>query len=174
MKAKLLIVFGIIVSMALAGVWASPGGVAEATTFNPDQVSVSFSTTALNGNPDIVTTFTVNDPSSNFSAQAGDNVTFTDPAVSIADAAAIPNEGAYMGQLTSLAQLGIGILMGIPVAAWLLSEFESVGRIPTDSPFVLAFVLGACVMVLIGMLACTAPALRALRIMPTEALRDGG
>lgn len=74
----------------------------------------------------------------------------------------------------SLAQLGIGILVGIPVAAWLLSEFESVGRIPTDSPFVTAFILGACVMVLIGMLACTAPALRALRIMPTEALRDGG
>ena len=38
----------------------------------------------------------------------------------------------------------------------------------------IAFILGACVMVLIGMLACTAPALRALRIMPTEALRDGG
>jgi ABC-type antimicrobial peptide transport system permease subunit len=74
----------------------------------------------------------------------------------------------------SLAQLGIGILVGIPVAAWLLSQFESVGRIPADSPFVIAFILGACVMVLIGMLACTAPALRALRIMPTEALRGGG
>ncbi len=32
---------------------------------------------------------------------------------------------------------------------------------------------GNLVMAVIGLLACTAPTLRALRIMPTEALREG-
>ena len=53
-------------------------------------------------------------------------------------------------------------------------DIESGGRIPTSSPFLLAFVLGASVMLLIGALACTAPTLRALKIQPTEALREGG
>ena len=74
----------------------------------------------------------------------------------------------------ALAQLGVGVLLGMASAAWILSEFRSGGRIPTDSPFLLAFILGGSVMVLIGLLACTAPTLRALRIMPTEALREGG
>ena len=71
----------------------------------------------------------------------------------------------------SLAQLGVGVLLGTPIAGGLLflfrSEFGS-----TYSPVVLAIILGASMMVLIGMLACTAPTLRALRIMPTEALRE--
>ena len=73
----------------------------------------------------------------------------------------------------ALAQLGVGVLLGMPFAGGLLflfkSEFGS-----TYSPFVVALILGANVMVLIGMLACTAPTLRAMRIMPTEALREGG
>lgn len=74
----------------------------------------------------------------------------------------------------ALAQLGVGTLVGIAIAGWILSEFASSGRIPTSSPFLLAFVLGTSVMLLIGVLACTAPTLRALRITPTEALREGG
>ena len=118
MKAKLLIVVGIIVSTALAGVWASPGGVAEATKFEPEAAAVAFSTLAVDGNPDITSIFEVNDPSSNFSAQAGDNINFTDSDVLVASASDIANEGAYMGQLTSTAQLGLagnGCFNGISV-----------------------------------------------------------
>ena len=74
----------------------------------------------------------------------------------------------------AFAQLGLGILLGMPIVAGLLYALKGVGRISTQSPILLTFLVGACVMVLIGTLACTAPTLRALRIMPTEALREGG
>ncbi len=44
----------------------------------------------------------------------------------------------------------------------------------TSSPIVLVLVLGGSAVALIGILACITPTLRALRIMPTEALREGG
>ena len=73
----------------------------------------------------------------------------------------------------SLAQLGVGVLFGMPIAgvlsAAMTDEFGS-----TSSPMVVVLALGASVIALIGMLACTAPTLRGLRIMPTEALREGG
>jgi ABC-type antimicrobial peptide transport system permease subunit len=72
----------------------------------------------------------------------------------------------------SLAQLGAGMLLGMPIAGALMAmlkiEFGS-----TNSPIVGALVLGESLMVLIGLLACTAPTVRVLRIMPTEALREG-
>ena len=74
----------------------------------------------------------------------------------------------------ALVQLGVGIVVGIAIASWMLAEFASEGRIPASSPFLLASILGVSVMAVIGVLACTAPTLRALRIMPTEALREGG
>ena len=74
----------------------------------------------------------------------------------------------------ALVQLGAGILFGMPIVAGLLYALKGVGRIPTQSPIVLTLLVGACVMVLVGAIACTAPTLRALRIMPTEALREGG
>ena len=72
----------------------------------------------------------------------------------------------------SLAQLGAGILGGTPIAGWGLSILKGDGEITTQSPVALALVVGVGVMVLIGVLACTVPTLRALRIMPTEALRE--
>lgn len=73
----------------------------------------------------------------------------------------------------SIVQIGVGVFFGMPIAGWLLTLLKSeMGS--TNSPFVVALVLGVSVMVLIGVLACTAPTLRALRIMPTEALREGG
>ena len=74
----------------------------------------------------------------------------------------------------ALVQLGVGIVLGVGVAAWILSQFASGGRIPTESPLLLSLILGVGVMAVIGLLACTAPTLRALRIKPTEALRGGG
>jgi len=73
----------------------------------------------------------------------------------------------------SLAQLGVGMLLGMPIAGGLMAIFK-VEFGSTNSPVVGALVLGGGVMVLIGVLACTVPTLRALRIMPTEALREGG
>jgi len=75
--------------------------------------------------------------------------------------------------MRSIAQIGVGVLVGIPIAGGLLAFLKrELGS--TSSPFVIALVLGVSVMVLIGMLACVAPTLCALRIMPTEALREGG
>ena len=74
----------------------------------------------------------------------------------------------------ALAQLGIGILVGTPVAGVLFVEMTGpTGQVATYTAIVLTLVVGLSVMVLIGTLACTAPTLRALRIMPTEALREG-
>ncbi len=71
----------------------------------------------------------------------------------------------------ALAQLGVGVLLGMPIAGRLLFALKrDMGWIPTHSPFVIALLAGASVMILIGMPACIAPTLRALRIIPTEAL----
>ena len=71
----------------------------------------------------------------------------------------------------ALAQLGVGVLLGMPIARWLFLELQASSTYPAS---VVALILGVSVMVLIGLLACTAPTLRALRIMPIEALRSGG
>ena len=44
----------------------------------------------------------------------------------------------------------------------------------TEGSFLSALIAGVGVMVVIGMIAFTVPTLRVLRIMPTEALREGG
>jgi hypothetical protein len=41
------------------------------------------------------------------------------------------------------------------------------------SPRLLALLSGLCLMATVGALGCTVPLRRALRIMPTEALREG-
>ncbi len=71
----------------------------------------------------------------------------------------------------ALAQLGVGVLLGMPIARWLFLELQPGSTYPAS---VVALILGVSVVVLVGLLACTAPTLRALRIMPTEALREGG
>lgn len=104
MKAKLLIVFGIIVSIALAGVWASPN-TGEASNFSPSQGPITFSTTATGANPDITTNFLV-PTGANFTGQFGGAITFEDGAVAHAADAAIP-DGAFIGDLQSVATLGL-------------------------------------------------------------------
>ena len=74
----------------------------------------------------------------------------------------------------AFAQLGIGVLLGMPIAGRLLYELRGVDRTPVNSPLVVMLLVGVSVMAVIGILACTAPTLRALKIMPTEALREGG
>ena len=70
----------------------------------------------------------------------------------------------------ALAQLGVGVLLGMPIARWLFLELQSGSKYPAS---VVALIVGVSVVVLIGLLACTAPTLRALRIRPTAALREG-
>lgn len=73
----------------------------------------------------------------------------------------------------ALLQVGSGVLLGMPIAGWMLAQFKDGGRIPTHSPLLLTLLLGAGVMLAIGSMACIAPTLRALRIRPIEALRSG-
>ena len=74
----------------------------------------------------------------------------------------------------ALMQLGVGTVLGMAIALWLLMVLEQAGRIPTHPPLTVALTLGVSVMLVIGTLACIAPLQRVLRIMPTEALREGG
>ncbi len=73
----------------------------------------------------------------------------------------------------ALVQLGVGVLLGMLIAGWLLSVYKSETG-SAYSPVIVALILGVGVTVVIGVPACTAPTLRALRIQPTEALREGG
>jgi ABC-type antimicrobial peptide transport system permease subunit len=74
----------------------------------------------------------------------------------------------------ALAQLGIGSVLGL-LAAWRLLHAlkHGAGWIPAYSPLVIALLASLVVVALIGMPSCVAPTLRALRIMPTEAMRGG-
>jgi putative ABC transport system permease protein len=77
----------------------------------------------------------------------------------------------------ALTQVGLGVLLGLPVAARVFFEVQedggaSVGT-ATLGAFATAALLGLAVTVVVGTIACTWPTLRALRIMPTEALREG-
>ena len=74
----------------------------------------------------------------------------------------------------AMLQLGLGVLLGLPLAAYLISEVA-----PSLLGRGITAVIGSTVLaaaglvVLIGVLACTAPTMRALRISPEEALREG-
>jgi putative ABC transport system permease protein len=74
----------------------------------------------------------------------------------------------------SLVQLGVGLVLGLPVAWRILFEMKrDLGRLSTHSPAVMALGVAIGVLTLIGLLACVAPTRRALKIMPTEALHGG-
>jgi ABC-type antimicrobial peptide transport system permease subunit len=74
----------------------------------------------------------------------------------------------------AFAQLGLGVLLGTPIAGRLLFELRGAGRASVEFPIVVTLFVGLGVMILIATLGCTVPTLRALRIMPTEALKCGG
>lgn len=74
----------------------------------------------------------------------------------------------------SLVQIGLGILIGLPLAGRIFFEIGESRAEATAWAAAGTLALGVGVMVLIGLAACTAPTLRALRIAPTEALRQDG
>lgn len=70
----------------------------------------------------------------------------------------------------ALVQIGVGVLIGTPVAWRVFVEMADEGS--GGSAVLLALVPGVSVMILVGLFACTGPTLRALRITPTEALQE--
>jgi hypothetical protein len=68
-------------------------------------------------------------------------------------------------------QLGIGAALGTPIAWWAFSSTrdETPGM---AARFVASLLPGLAVMLVIGLAACTAPILRAMRVTPTEALKE--
>lgn len=69
-------------------------------------------------------------------------------------------------------QLAIGALIGMPLAAWIFFKVQNQYDASTPGAFILALAPGVTAMLLVGLLACTAPLLRALRIVPTVAMRS--
>jgi len=68
----------------------------------------------------------------------------------------------------AVGQLGAGVLLGMPLSALFFSSGERslyAGALST-------LLVGAMVMSLVGMVACTGPTLRALRVSPSQALSD--
>ncbi|MEZ5316843.1 MAG: ABC transporter permease [Vicinamibacterales bacterium] len=76
----------------------------------------------------------------------------------------------------AILQVGLGVLIGLPLAGRLMFEFLEVSGFEpsTGTAVFLALAQGAAVLVVVSLAACTVPTLRALRIMPVEALRGDG
>jgi putative ABC transport system permease protein len=72
----------------------------------------------------------------------------------------------------AVAQIGIGVLLGIPFAAITLNQSAGIHELSQPSVLSSALIIGGGVMLVIGSIACTGPTLRALRIAPDEALRQ--
>jgi hypothetical protein len=73
----------------------------------------------------------------------------------------------------ALVQIGLGVLLGLPLAGRVFFEVAEGDPAAALWGAASTFALGVGVMLLVGLTACTAPTLRALRISPTEALREG-
>ena len=76
----------------------------------------------------------------------------------------------------AVVQIGAGVLLGLPFAGALCYEFLELTGSGRSVPgaMAMASVLGASVMLLVSLTACTVPTLRALRIAPTDAIRAEG
>jgi hypothetical protein len=76
----------------------------------------------------------------------------------------------------ALVQIAIGVALGLPLVARIFFEIqEDAGRDPSAVwAIATALVPGIGILVLVGLAACIAPTLRALRISPVEALKGDG
>lgn len=68
-------------------------------------------------------------------------------------------------------QLAVGALIGMPLAGWIYFQVQGQYDAST-SALAVALVPGVIAMLLIGLLACTVPLMRALRIVPVLAMRS--
>jgi predicted permease len=71
------------------------------------------------------------------------------------------------------AQLGAGVLLGIPLARWLYVFVHADAGAIIQHAWMAAAIPGLFVLLLMGSAACAVPLARALRITPNEALREG-
>jgi hypothetical protein len=78
--------------------------------------------------------------------------------------------GAEQGHVVAV--IGRRAAIQMPLAAWLFFNAEDPHHVSSPSAFVVALAPGVTAMLLAGPLARTAPLLRTLRIMPTEAMRS--
>lgn len=68
----------------------------------------------------------------------------------------------------AMVQLGLGVVLGMPIAGFFFNlQYPEA----TYGAILLTLAPGVAVMVVVGLLACGAPTLRAMRVAPTEALR---
>jgi predicted permease len=76
----------------------------------------------------------------------------------------------------ALGQLALGALLGTPVVVWLFLQLRDYARLdlPTFSLLLTALVPGLAVLLVVALLACGRPTLRALRIDPNEVLKAEG
>jgi putative ABC transport system permease protein len=76
----------------------------------------------------------------------------------------------------AVVEIGAGVLLGLPFAGALCYEFLELTGSGRSVPgaAAMASVLGVSVMLLVSLTACTVPTLRALRIVPMDALRKEG
>jgi hypothetical protein len=81
-----------------------------------------------------------------------------------------PRQVAYAVARRSLMQLAVGVAIGMPLAWWAFASLGEGGG-ATPAAFAAAVVPGLLVLTGMGLVSCTAPTLRALRIAPTEALK---
>jgi hypothetical protein len=70
-------------------------------------------------------------------------------------------------------QIGLGVLLGMPIAGrfYFVSQEDPAA---TGAAVVAAVLPAVGVMVLLGLIACSGPLLRAMRVLPTEAIRAEG
>jgi predicted permease len=79
---------------------------------------------------------------------------------------------ATIGRRAAL-QIGLGVLLGMPIAGrfYFVSQEDPAA---TGAAVVAAVLPAVGVMVLLGLIACSGPLLRAMRVLPTEAIRAEG
>ncbi len=70
----------------------------------------------------------------------------------------------------ALAQLAVGVVLGLPVAIVMVRDAYEMIDPATAWPSLVGVVVGT---VVVGLTACMVPTLRGLRVRPTKALRDG-
>jgi ABC-type antimicrobial peptide transport system permease subunit len=76
----------------------------------------------------------------------------------------------------ALWQIGFGVLLGTPGVIWLFFSLREYARIELPAPVMVvgALLPGLVILVLVALLACASPTLRALRIDPNEVLKAEG
>lgn len=72
----------------------------------------------------------------------------------------------------AIAQIGIGVLLGLPFAAIAFTQSAAIGDLSRPSVISSVLTMGVGAMIVIALIASAGPTLRALRISPNEALRQ--